>query len=272
MNRFDKSRYRGPKKPPRAEIVSPYEAAPRLVVGLQPVREAIRAWKGRLGAVVVEKSAGEAAGRLDALARFAADQGVSHVERTTRTELDRLAAGSTHQGAAAWAPGLALVEAEAVLADPRLLAVALDGVQDPHNFGATIRSAVALGATAVVWAEHASAPLSMATFRASAGAIEHATLCRVASLVRFLDDAVAAGARVVGLAPDAERPLHELPLDGPLVLVIGSEHEGLSRAVRKRCTSLGRLVLRGPVDSLNASVAAALSLYASQLIRETSKG
>jgi len=267
MSRFDKSRYRGPKKPPRAEIVSPYEGAPRLVVGLQPVREAIRAWKSRLGAVIVEKSTGEAAGRLDALSRFAEDQGVSHVERATRTELDRLAAGSTHQGAAAWAPALPLVEPEAVLANPGLLALALDGVQDPQNFGAVIRSAVALGATAFVWAEHASAPLSVATFRASAGAIEHAPLCRVGSLVRFLDDAVAAGARVVGLAPDADKPLHELSLGGPLVLVIGSEHEGLGRAVRKRCTALGRLVLRGPVESLNASVAAALSLYASQLIR-----
>jgi 23S rRNA (guanosine2251-2'-O)-methyltransferase len=221
----------------------------------------------RLGAVLIEPAKGEAAGRLEALARFAADRGVARVESVTRADLDALSGATSHQGTAAWAPGLEIVPTEAVLASPDLLALALDGVQDPQNFGAAIRSAVALGATAVVWAEHASAPLTLATFRASAGAIEHARLCRVPSLIRFLDEAIGLGAKVVGLAPDAVVPFHSLDLRGPMILVVGSEHDGLARAVRRRCTALGRLALRGPIDSLNASASCAVSLYVSTIQR-----
>jgi 23S rRNA (guanosine2251-2'-O)-methyltransferase len=270
MNRSDKPRWQGPRKAPRPDVVSPYTAAPRLVVGMQPVREAVRVHGARLGAVLIEAANGEAAGRLEALARFATDKGVARVDRVSRADLDGLSGGASHQGAAAWAPDLDIVSADAVLASPDLLALALDGVQDPQNFGAAIRSAVALGATAVVWAEHASAPLTLATFRASAGAIEHARLCRVPSLVRFLDDAVASGAKVVGLAPDAAVPFHSLDLRGRLILVVGSEHDGLARAVRKRCTALGRLALRGPIDSLNASASCAVSLYVSTIHRMNS--
>jgi 23S rRNA (guanosine2251-2'-O)-methyltransferase len=244
----------------RREIASPYDHAPRLVIGLQPVREAIRVHGRHLGAVLVERGHGEAATRWDALARFANDQAVPEVRRVDRRELDSVALGGMHQGAAAWAPALTLLPVEELLSPPDLLVLALDGVQDPQNFGAAIRSAVALGGTSVVWAEHASAPLTPATFRASAGAIEHARLGRVPSLVRFIDDAVASGARVVGLTTDAEVQLQDVDLTGRVVLVIGSEHEGIGRAVRRRCTTLARLTLRGPVESLNASAAAAVSL------------
>jgi 23S rRNA (guanosine2251-2'-O)-methyltransferase len=244
----------------RREVASPYERAPRLVIGMQPVREAVRVHARHLGAVLVERGHGEAAARWDALARFATDQGVAEVRRVDRRELDSVAVGGMHQGAVAWAPALTLLPAEELLSPPELLVLALDGVQDPQNFGAAIRSAVALGATAVVWAEHASAPLTPATFRASAGAVEHARLGRVPSLVRFIDDAVASGAKVVGLTTDAEARLQDLDLTGRLVLVIGSEHEGIGRAVRRRCTTLARLTLHGPVESLNASAAAAVAL------------
>jgi 23S rRNA (guanosine2251-2'-O)-methyltransferase len=227
---------------------------------MQPVREAIRAHGDALGAVLVERGHGDSVARFDALARFAAAQAVDEVRRVERKELDAVALGGTHQGALAWAPALKLLTVDELLAPADLLVLALDGIQDPQNFGAAIRSAVGLGATAVVWPEHAAAPLTPATFRASAGAIEHARLGRVPSLVRFLDDAVATGASVVGLTTDAERPLQELELTGRLVLVIGSEHEGIGRAVRRRCTALGRLTLRGPVESLNASAAAAVAL------------
>jgi 23S rRNA (guanosine2251-2'-O)-methyltransferase len=237
---------------------------------MQPVREAIRAHGSRLGAVLVERGSGDARARLDGLTRFAQDQGVVRVERVARRDLDRISGGTQHQGAAAWAPDLVLVPPEAVFGAPNLLAVALDGIQDPQNFGAVVRSAVGLGATAIVWPEHASAPLSAATFRASAGAIEHAVLCRVSSLVRFLDEARASGSTIVGLAPDAGVALHELDLRGPTVLVIGSEHEGLGRAVRQRCTSLACLTLKGPVQSLNASVACGIPLYISLIQRAKS--
>jgi 23S rRNA (guanosine2251-2'-O)-methyltransferase len=250
---------------------SPHADAPRLVLGLQPVREVIRARGRRVGSVLVEESRGDAGGRLDALARFAADQGVGQVQRVPRSTLDHLAQGTLHQGAAAWSPELEFTSAEEILCGPDLLVLALDGLQDPQNFGAAVRSAVGLGASAVVWPESASAPLSAATFRASAGAIEHARLCRVPSLVRFLDEARAAGVQCVGLAPDGPAPLHQADLRGPTVCVVGSEHEGLGRAVRQRCHRLCRVTLRGPVESLNASVAAALALHVALIQRSQSR-
>jgi 23S rRNA (guanosine2251-2'-O)-methyltransferase len=234
---------------------------------LQPVREAIRVHRARLGAVLVENGRGDARGRLDALARFATDQSVPEVRRVERRELDTLASGGFHQGALAWAPALPIFDAAAILAEPDFLILALDGIQDPQNFGAAVRSAVGLGASAVVFSEHSAAPLTPATFRASAGAIEHARLARVPSLVRFLDEATAAGAAIVGLAADAPVRLEDADLRGPLVLAIGSEQDGLARAVRRRCTTLARLTLRGPIDSLNASAAAAVALHAALIKR-----
>src|SRR5690606_29964017 len=121
-----------------------------------------------------------------------------------------------------------------------LLAVALDGIVDPQNFGAVIRSAVALGPCPVVFPENASAPLTPATFRASAGAIEHASLVRVPSLPSLLREAAARGVSVLGLAPEANRFLHEVDLTGPTLLTIGSEHTGMGKAVRRSCTALVR--------------------------------
>lgn len=230
----------------------------RLVAGLQPVREAIRAHGSRLARVLVDD---RRMPRLDAVARFATDQGVPRVERVARRELDRLSEGAQHQGVLAFAPPLALCQPASLWAEPQLLAVALDGIQDPQNFGAVIRSAVGIAGAAVVWGEHASAPLSTATFRASAGAIEHARLCRVRSLTGALAAAGEAGAQVVGLDAHAERDLTQVDLTGPTVLVIGSEGEGMARGVRRTCGVLARLVREPRLDSLNASVAAGIALY-----------
>ncbi|HLV67237.1 MAG TPA: RNA methyltransferase [Polyangiaceae bacterium] len=243
--------------PPPAPPGAPSDT-PRLILGIQPVRAAIRAHGARLGAVLVES---EETPRLAALARFARDQGVSRVEAPGRAALDRLAGSVQHQGAAAWAPPLVLHELEPVLAEPAPLIVALDRIQDPQNFGAVIRSAVALGASAVLWGEHASAPLGPATQRAAAGAIEFARLCRVASLPGALQRAAEAGAQVVGLEARAERPLAAWDLRPPTVLVVGSEHAGMTPAVRRACTGFAALASMGPVESLNASVAAAIALY-----------
>lgn len=230
----------------------------RLVLGLQPVREAIAAHGRRLAAVWVDRR-GEP--RLDAVARFATDQGVADVKRVAGAELDRVSRGTAHQGVAAWAPELFLQREASLLERDDLIAVALDGIQDPQNFGAVVRSAVAMAGAAVVWPEHGSAPLTPATFRASAGAIEHATLCRVRTLAGFLLEARGAGAQVVGLDAQAPVELGDLELTRPTIVVLGSEHTGMGRAVRRACTSLARLVEPVHLDSLNASAAAAIALY-----------
>jgi 23S rRNA (guanosine2251-2'-O)-methyltransferase len=230
----------------------------RLICGLQPVREAIRAHGASLTKVLVDATPG--APQLDAVARYAADHG-AHVDRIARSELDRMAKGAHHQGAIAVAPELAIKALHELELGPKTLLVALDELQDPQNFGAVVRSSVALGASGVLWPEHRSAPLSMATFRASAGAVEHATLCRVGSLPDALTKLRGSGLTAVGLDAQGKDLLGAIDLTGPLVLVVGAEGKGLRRTVKSACDHLARLPMGGPIASLNASVAAAIALY-----------
>jgi 23S rRNA (guanosine2251-2'-O)-methyltransferase len=230
----------------------------RLICGLQPVREAIRARGEALELVLVSDM--EGAPQLDALARYATDHGAA-VKRVPRGELDRMARGAHHQGAIAVAPELTICALHDLELGPGTLLCALDELQDPQNFGAVIRSSVALGATGVLWPEHRSAPLSMATFRASAGAVEHATLCRVGSLPDALVKLRASGLLAVGLDAQGPELLSDVDLSGPVVLVIGAEGKGLRRTVKSACDRLARLPMAGPIASLNASVAAAIALY-----------
>jgi 23S rRNA (guanosine2251-2'-O)-methyltransferase len=257
-------RQQWPKRPPRVAATPPGVEGLRLIVGLQPVREAIRVHRFALQRVALEEKDSPT---LEALARFATDQGVPEVVRASRVDLERWTDGGQHQGVAAWGPDLKLLPLEELLADAALLALALDGIQDPQNFGAVIRSAVGVADAAVLWGEHSSAPLSAATGRASAGAIEHARLCRVPSLVGALTAARERGVSVVGLDAHAPDRVGELDLSGPTILVVGNEHEGMGRGVRRACSAVGRLTSSGRVDSLNASVAAALALHEAATIR-----
>lgn len=231
--------------------------AGRLILGQQCVREAIRVWGTQVARVYIEHSPSP---RLAALQKFAEDQKIP-VLAVPRARLDRLSGGSIHQGVAADAPPLRMVEWHELKSRPNLLAIALDGVVDPQNFGAVIRSAVGIANAPIIWAESSSAPLTPATFRASAGAIEHAELCRVRSLHGALGDAALSGTTILGLAPEAELRLTDRLPDGPLILVIGGEQKGMGRAVRKACTHLVRLQQSGLVQSLNASVAAGIALH-----------
>jgi 23S rRNA (guanosine2251-2'-O)-methyltransferase len=234
-------------------------AGDRLICGLQPVREAIRKHGAALHRVLVESGPAPSP-QLDALARFASDHGAL-VERPDRGELDRLARGVRHQGAIAFAPELRVTPLHEVELGQRALLVALDELQDPQNFGAIVRSSVAMGATAIVWPEHSSAPLSPATFRASAGAVEHATLCRVSSLPHALEVLRARGVAAVGLDMAGEQPIERVDLRQPVILVAGAEGKGLRKTVKRACSTVARLPMGGPVASLNASVAVAIALY-----------
>lgn len=257
--RFEGQRRRSVKTKPAPEL-----SEGRLVAGLQPVREAIRAHGSKLSRVLVDD---RPLPRLDALARYATDHGVPEVTRASRAELDRRSGGIMHQGVLAWAPALSLVDFATVLEDPAVLAIALDEIQDPQNFGALVRSAVGIAGAAIVWGEHASAPLTPATFRASAGAIEHARLCRVASLGQALTEAAERGVQVIGLDAQAEASLAATDLTTPTILVVGSEHTGLKRGIRRNCTKLCHLLQSGTIDSLNASVAAGIALYEASVQR-----
>ena len=242
----------------------------RLVFGMQPVREAIRVHGARIERVFVARQAGP---KLEALARWAKDHGTA-VETCDAGDLDRRTGGGRHQGVVAVVPEFRLWSLDELPIEKTSVFVALDGVMDPQNFGAVVRSAVALGASGVIWPEHSSAPLSPATFRASAGAMEHAVLCRVASLAHAFDHMAAHGVAVVALDAQAPTELSAIDLTGPVVLVIGAEDKGVRRGLRRACTFIAHLPMSGPIASLNASVAGAIALYevVRQRRREPSAG
>jgi 23S rRNA (guanosine2251-2'-O)-methyltransferase len=228
-----------------------------MTAGLQPVRELIRVHGRRVVRVMIDD---RPLPRLDALERFARDQNVPEVLRVPRDRLDRTTRGAEHQGVVGFGPHLEFTDVDAVFSLPNLVAVALDQIQDPQNFGAIVRSAVAIAGAPILFGEHRAAPLTCATFRASAGAIEHAKLCRVNSVRQALQTARECGIDVIGLDARAPMRLSDLPLKGPIILVVGSEHEGMSRGVRQACTHLASLPSSGQLDSLNASVAAGIAL------------
>jgi 23S rRNA (guanosine2251-2'-O)-methyltransferase len=229
----------------------------RWIVGLQPVREAIRAHGKNLGRVLVERSDSP---QLDAVARFATDQGAK-VERVSRAELEKISAGARHQGAAVQAEELAILSLEDLKTDETSVIVTLDEIQDTQNFGAIVRSAVAFGATAVMWPEHGSAPLTSATFRASAGAVEHATLVRVGGLPSALGALKERGVSVIGLDPQGDQDIDKVDLTKAVALVVGAEGKGLRKSVKSACDFLVRLPMTNRLGSLNASVSAAIALY-----------
>lgn len=236
----------------------------RLVCGIQAAREAIRAHGARLERVLVE--AGDSP-QLAALARFASDAGAP-VERVSRGELDRASRGARHQGVCVLAPELMLHPFESLTLPSDALVVALDELEDPQNFGAIIRSAVALGAHAIVFPEHRAAPLTPATFRASAGAVEHATLCRVRALPNALRALADDGFSVIGLDAAGESLLSAHELTGRVAIVVGAEGKGLRKPVKALCSAVVRLPMAGRIASLNASVAAAIALY--EVVRQRS--
>jgi 23S rRNA (guanosine2251-2'-O)-methyltransferase len=188
------------------------------------------------------------------------------VEEVTWARLAQVTGGSVHQGIAlqtAAADTLdlsALIEGCSELGEPPLL-LALDGITDPHNLGAVVRSAEAMGAHGLVLPQRRSAGLTGSAAKVAAGAMEHLPVARVVNLNRSLEKLKDSGYRVIGLAAEGDVTLMDVDLEGPLVLVTGSEDQGLSLLTRRHCDQLVRIPLRGITPSLNASVATALCVY-----------
>ncbi len=188
------------------------------------------------------------------------------VEEVTWARLGQISGGAVHQGivlqpAAAETLDLtSLIEGCRPLGEAPLL-LAVDGLTDPQNLGAIVRSAEALGAHGLVLPQRRSAGLTGTVAKVAAGALEHLPIARVVNLNRSLDALKQEGYRVIGLASEGTVSLEEADLSGPLVVVTGSEGDGLSMLTRRHCDQLVRIPLRGATPSLNASVATALLLY-----------
>lgn len=185
------------------------------------------------------------------------------VRQVGRDTLDLYAPGLRHQGvlAAVEAAGLAGEEILDLPATAERMILVLDGVQDPHNLGACLRTAEAVGVAAVVIPKDRAVGLTPAVRKAAAGSAERVPVVAVTNLARTLEKLKQLGYWVTGLAGEAEESLYEVDLTGPLVLVMGGEAEGLRRLTADTCDRLARIPMVGDIESLNVSVAAAVCLY-----------
>jgi 23S rRNA (guanosine2251-2'-O)-methyltransferase len=237
--------------------------APELLVGRNPVAEALRA---AIPANALYVAVGiEADERVTEAIQLAADRGLPILE-VSRAEIDRRTGGILHQGLALQVPAFSYDELPDLLdlvaqTTTTPLLVALDGVTDPRNLGAVIRSAVAFGAQGIVLPTRRSAGITATAWRTSAGTAARIPVAQVTNLVRALKDCQQAGLQVVGLDADSDTTLDDFPYaNDPLVIVVGSEGRGLSRLVGQTCDVRVSIPMTGLAESLNASVAAAVTL------------
>ncbi|MGC4997798.1 23S rRNA (guanosine(2251)-2'-O)-methyltransferase RlmB [Streptomyces sp. DT195] len=236
-----------------------------LVVGRNPVFEALR--DGVPATTLYVQQFIDNDERVREALQLAAERGNIHLMEAPRPELDRMTNGLNHQGLVLQVPPYEYAHPEDLPAaaydkgeDP--LIVALDGVTDPRNLGAIVRSVAAFGGHGVVVPERRSAGMSAGAWKSSAGTAARTPVARATNLTRALEQYKKAGITVVGLAADGAAEAGDLPaLSGPVVIVIGSEGKGLSRLVGETCDHLVRIPMPGGAESLNAGVAAGVVLY-----------
>ncbi len=251
----------GPRVAPGRRSATPKDA-PELLVGRNPVVEALRA---RIPATALYVAQGiDIDERITEAVRSASDRGIALLE-ISRAELDRMTGGVLHQGIGLSVPPFAYESFEDLVADaveqPLPLLVALDGVTDPRNLGAVVRSAAAFGAQGVFLPERRASGMTATAWRTSAGAAARMSIAQVTNLTRALKRCQEAGFTVVGLDADGELSIYDLEAAaGPLVVVVGSEGRGLSRLVGDTCDMKVSIPMLSQVESLNASVAAAVTL------------
>jgi 23S rRNA (guanosine2251-2'-O)-methyltransferase len=229
----------------------------QFLYGINTVREA-------LGSRPIEYlliAEGRRGARVDEVIQACRSRGVP-VRFAPRQALDRLAGGVRHQDVVAACSAKSYDDLEDLLSSPGPpLLIALDGVEDPANLGAVVRTAVAAGASGALIPERRAAGLSSAVARSAAGALEHLKVSRVTNLARELLNLKKKEIWIYGFQPRSEKSYLELDYSSPCVLVFGGEGHGLRRLVRESCDALAQIPLYGPVESLNISVAAGIVLY-----------
>ena len=237
-----------------------------IIYGINPVLEAIRA--GRVRELRVGER-GDA--RLAELVALARERGV-RARRVPPDTLDRDAHHGVHQGVVAEIdapPNYSIAELVSGAVGPALLMV-LDGIEDPHNLGAILRTADAAGVHGVVRQSRRSAALDGAAAKASAGAVAHIRIAEVVNIARAIEELKESGVWTVGLAGEASTPYTAIDFTVPTAIVLGAEGPGLRRLVREKCDYLAVIPMQGHVGSLNVSVAAGITLF--EAVRQRTSG
>jgi 23S rRNA (guanosine2251-2'-O)-methyltransferase len=234
-----------------------------LLIGIHSVEAALQHDPGNIIELFIET--GSANARLKELSERARELGVKPHGRT-RELLDRMTGGARHQGVVAQyrsAPPRTEADLPALIesAGRDALLLVLDGVTDPHNLGACLRSAEAAGATAVIVTKDKAVGITPTVRRASAGAADRVPFIAATNLARTLRALKEAGVWLVGLAGDTDEDFYRVDLKGPIALVMGSEGEGLRRLTRELCDFVVKIPMRGQIDSLNVSVATGVALF-----------
>jgi 23S rRNA (guanosine2251-2'-O)-methyltransferase len=228
-----------------------------IIYGVNPVLEALRA-----GRVKEVRIGGRGGGRVPEVEALAGQRGV-RVRRVPEEVLERDSARGVHQGVVAdleTAPSYSIDDL-VIGADGPPLLIVLDGIEDPHNLGAILRTADAAGVHGVLRQTRRAAALGGAAAKASAGAVVHVKVADVVNVARALEALKVLGVWTVGLVAEAATRYDAIDFTGPTAIVLGGEAEGLRRLVRERCDFLAAIPMRGQVNSLNVSVAAGVALF-----------
>jgi len=240
-----------------------------VIAGRNPVREALRAGRP-VNKILMARD--YYSGPLLEIFALAREKSIP-VQKVEKHSLNRFVPETAHQGVIALVSPKAYAAVEDILAavrpgeDPFL--ILLDEISDPRNLGAILRTADAAGVHGVIIPRRRSAPLTPVVAKSSAGAIEYVPVARVANIAQTIETLKKNGVWLVGADADGQEVFWDARLDGPLALVIGGEDKGLGRLVKERCDILVRMPMYGRVNSLNASVAAALLVY--EVVRQRRK-
>lgn len=234
-----------------------------ILCGIHPVREALRAGKRKVYTIFVAKERSKA--RIDEILKFAAGHAIP-VETTDLASLDTMTRDARHQGVVARVSPLPHVRAESIVKQmgknpAQKFILVVENLEDPHNLGALIRTALCAGVDHIMVPKERSVSPTPSVSRASAGAMEHADISFITNTASLLRKFKELGFWVAGLDAAGETPLFKADLTGNLVLVVGGEHKGIRPLVQKECDFLVSLPQKAGVTSLNASVAGGIAMY-----------
>ena len=238
-------------------------ASPFYIYGIHPVLEFLRTSPHQVRRVLIAESARDQ--KVDEIYQLAREADI-RLERLSRNEFEGIAGDGVHQGVAVQMEPLEYADIDDLLVKAeekgeKPLIVALDQVQDPHNFGAIARSAFAFGAHGMLVGKNRACPITATVIKASAGAIAHLPIAQVTNLSQGLEQLKKKGLWVVGTVAQDAQPLASVDLADAIVLVIGSEGKGLRDKTQKLCDFRAHIPMPGNLGSLNASVAAGVCLY-----------
>jgi 23S rRNA (guanosine2251-2'-O)-methyltransferase len=237
-----------------------------MIHGVNPVLEALKAGSRTISRISISEGAQNP--RLRELIELARSANIP-VHRLSRKEIDRLAMSTSHQGviaaiaSASYTDAVDLVErmSQRVGTNDPPIAVVLDGVEDPRNLGAIVRTVECVGAHGIFLPERRAVGLTETVAKSAAGALEHVPVARVVNTSRLLEELKGAGLWVAGIEADGKRLYTDWDWSEPTAIVLGSEGSGIHRLVREKCDVLLSIPMRGKISSLNVSVAAAIVLY-----------